>query len=255
MTASFDYYALKYPHEGLKGGFDYETVPHITLKSIANNPDIDTIYGEDHLKIEAALAELNAALSATPPTPFKPAQGVRKGQEVTFAQGETLHEWEVPFDWPPEGKGVWPEAARVAFDAFHKARQAMQRRMDQSIADHADQETLYDKPRIDKNKLRITGPFSVEAVPAPTVLSLDENYAPAEADESIARSGETLRQPMWRDELLKTGVRAKGGALIEFAEFEITRAEIHPRHGFHRRAGGGQLWPGTRLSEPFAPSP
>ena len=217
MTASFDYFALKYPHEGLKGGFDYETVPHITLKSIANNPDIDTIYDEDHPKIEAALAELNAALSTTPPTPFKPAQGVRKGQEVTFANGETLHEWEVPFDWPEN----WPEAARAGFDAFHTARQAMQRRMDQSIADHADQETLYDKPRIDKNKLRITGPFSVEAVPAPTVLSLDENYAPDEADESIARSGETSRQSMWRDELLKTGVRAKGGALINFAEFEI----------------------------------
>lgn len=217
MTASFDYFALKYPHEGLKGGFDYETVPHITLKSIANNPDIDTIYEEDHPKIKAALADLNTALSATPPTPFKPAQGVRKGQEVTFSEGETLHEWEVPFDWPEN----WPEAARAPFDAFHKARQAMQRRMDQSIADHADQETLYDKPRIDKNKLRITGPFSVEAVPAPTVLSLDENYAPDEADESIARSGETSRQSMWRDELLKTGVRAKGGALINFAEFEI----------------------------------
>ncbi len=217
MTASFDYYALKYPHEGLKGGFDYETVPHITLKSIANNPDIDTIYDEGHSKIEAALADLNAALSANPPTPFKPAQGVRKGQEVTFTEGETLHEWEVPFDWPAN----WPEAARADFDAFHKARLAMQRRMDQSIADHADQETLYDKPRKDPNKLRITGPFSVEAVPAPTVLSLDENYAPEEADESIARSGETSRQSMWRDELLKTGVRAKGGALIEFAEFEI----------------------------------
>jgi adenine-specific DNA-methyltransferase len=217
MTASFDYYALKYPHEGLKGGFDYETVPHITLKSIANNPDIDTIYGEDHPKIEATLADLNAALTAAPPTPFKPLQGVRKGQEVTFAQGEALHEWEVPFDWPEN----WPEAARAAFDAFHAARQHMQRRMDQSIADHADQETLYDKPRKDPNKLRITDPFSVEAVPAPTVLSLDENFMPEEADESIARSGETSRQSMWRDELLKTGVRAKGGALITFAEFEI----------------------------------
>jgi adenine-specific DNA-methyltransferase len=217
MTASFDYYALKYPHEGLKGGFDYETVPHITLKSIANNPDIDTIYGEDHPKIEATLADLNAALTAAPPTPFKPLQGVRKGQEVTFAQGEALHEWEVPFDWPEN----WPEAARAAFDAFHAARQHMQKRMDQSIADHADQETLYDKPRKDPNKLRITGPFSVEAVPAPTVLSLDENFMPEEADESIARSGETSRQSMWRDELLKTGVRAKGGALITFAEFEI----------------------------------
>ncbi|WP_334140554.1 site-specific DNA-methyltransferase, partial [Methanothrix soehngenii] len=44
MTASYDYYELKYPHEGLRGGFIYKTVPHVTLKSIANNPDIDDIY-------------------------------------------------------------------------------------------------------------------------------------------------------------------------------------------------------------------
>ena len=216
MTASFDYYALRYPHEGLKGGFDYETVPHITLKSIANNPDIDTIYDEDHPKIAAALADLNAALSAAPPRPLKPAQGVRKGKPVDFAKGDTLHEWEVPFEWPED----WPEAARAPFDAFHTARQAMQRRMDQSIADHAEQETLYDKPRVDKSKLRICGPFSVEAVPAPTVLSLDESMPPQEADETVARSGETSRQALWRDELLKTGVRGKGGAMLRFAEFE-----------------------------------
>ncbi len=96
----------------------------------------------------------------------------------------------------------------------------MQRRMDQSIADHAEQETLYDKPRIDRSKLRICGPFSVEAVPAPTVLSLDDSLPPQEADASVARSGETSRQALWRDELLKTGVRGKGGARLRFAEFE-----------------------------------
>jgi adenine-specific DNA-methyltransferase len=190
MTASFDYYALRYPHEGLKGGFDYETVPHITLKNIANNPDIDTIHAEDHPKIAAALADLNAALTASPPKPLKPTQGVRKGKPVDFAKGDTLHEWEVPFDWPDD----WPEGARAHLNAFHAARQAMQRRMDRSISDHAEQETLYDKPRIDKSRLRITGPFSVEAVPAPAVLSLDEALVPAEADASVARSGETSRQ-------------------------------------------------------------
>ncbi|MDB9856219.1 site-specific DNA-methyltransferase [Planktomarina temperata] len=216
MTASFDYYALRYPHEGLTGGFDYETVPHITLKSIANNPDIDTIYDEDHPKITAALDALNTALTATPPKPIKPTQGVRKGKPVDFAKGETLYEWEVPFDLPED----WPDAANQSFEAFHKARQAMQRRMDQSIADHADQETLYDKPRIDKKRLRITGPFSVEAVPAPMVLSLDETLPSEEADSTIARSGETSRQSMWRDELLKTGVRGKGGNIMHFADFE-----------------------------------
>ncbi len=216
MTASFDYYILRDPHEGLKGGFNYETVPHITLKSIANNPDIDTIYDEDHPKIVAALVDLNAALTAAPPGPLEPSQGVRKGEPVRFEDGETLHEWEVPFAWPED----WPAAARSAFDAFHKARQAMQRRMDQSIADHAQQETLYDKPHIDKTRLRITGPFSVEAVPAPTVLSLDESLPPQEADATIARSGETARQAMWRNELLETGIRAKDGAVLRFAELE-----------------------------------
>ncbi|MCA0961760.1 site-specific DNA-methyltransferase [Salipiger bermudensis] len=223
MTASFDYYALRYPHEGLKGGFDYETVPHITLKSIANNPDIDTIYDEDHPKIAAALADLNAALTSAPPLPVKPSQGYRKGKQVSFRDGDVLEEWEVPFDWPldKDRKPLWPAAAKSPFEDFHKARQAMQRRMDQSISDHAEQETLYDKPGIDKNKLRITGPFSVEAVPAPTVLSLDESLPAEEADSTVARSGETSRQSLWRDELLKTGVRGKGGNMMRFAEFEV----------------------------------
>ncbi len=243
MTASFDYYALRYPHEGLKGGFDYETVPHITLKSIANNPDIDTIYDEDHPKIVAALNDLNAALAAAPPKPLKPVQGTRKGKLVNFAKGETLHEWEVPFDWPED----WPKVARGAFEAFHKARQAMQRRMDQSIADHAEQETLYDKPRIDKSKLRITGPFSVEAVPAPTVLSLDDSLPPVEADDSIARTGETSRQALWREELLKTGVRAKGGAILRFAEFETLPGLLY------LHASGSLAETGERVVVSFGP--
>lgn len=249
MTASFDYFALRYPHEGLKGGFDYETVPHITLKSIANNPDIDTIHAEDHPKITAALAALNAALTTAPPLPFRPAQGVRKGKPVSFRDGETLHEWEVPFDWPldRDDTPLWPAAARAPFDAFHTARQAMQRRMDASIQAHAEQETLYDKPRIDRNRLRITGPFSVEAVPAPTVLSLDDSLPPAEANDSIARTGETSRQSLWRDELLKTGVRAKGGARLTFAEFETLPGLRH------LHASGSLTDTGERVVVSFGP--
>jgi adenine-specific DNA-methyltransferase len=223
MTASFDYYTLRYPHEGLKGGFIYETVPHITLKSIANNPDIDTIYEARHPAIAAALEALNAALLEAPPAPFKPAQGYRKGKPVTFTSGERLEEWEVPFDFPAN----WPEAAKQPFADFHAARRAMQAAMDQSIKDHAEQETLYDKPQVDKNRLRITGPFSVEAVPAPTVLSLDDTAQPAEADTTIARSGETSRQAQWRDELIRTGIRAKGGAILKFADLETIPGVRH----------------------------
>lgn len=253
MTASFDYFALRYPHEGLKGGFDYETVPHVTLKSIANNPDIDTIYDEDHPKIVAALGELNTALTTSqknsPQASFRPSQGVRKGKPVNFEAGEVLFEWEVPFDWPEDkdGMALWPAEAKRPFDAFHATRQAMQRRIDASTSDHAEQETLYDKPRRDPNRLRISGPFSVEAVPAPTVLSLDESLPPTEANDSIARTGETSRQSLWRDELLKTGVRAKGGAMLRFAEFETLPGLRH------LHASGSIAETGERVVVSFGP--
>ncbi|MBS0176640.1 MAG: site-specific DNA-methyltransferase [Nitrospira sp.] len=215
MTASYDYYELKYPHEGLRGGFIYKTVPHVTLKSIANNPDIDDIFDRMHPAIEQALAKLNASLK-TSGAPFKVSEGGRKGKTLDFDTGDALQEWEVPFDFPAD----WKPNAREAFDAFHAARQAMQKKMDDSIAAHADQETLFDQPAVSKDKLRITGPFTVEAVPFPTVLALDETQQTQEADVSIARSGESVRQHSWRDELLKTGIRGKGGQMLKFAELE-----------------------------------
>lgn len=235
MTASFDYFALRYPHEGLKGGFIYKTVPHVTLKSIANNPEIDAIYERQHPGIAAALAGLNAALAATPPAgPFAVTEGARKGQKLALGKkGVALLEWEVPFDypaeWPADRKNV-PETALSgpvvqAFNAFHAARQKMQAEMDRSIAAQADNETLYDQPEKTKNKLRVTGPFTVEAVPFPAVLSLDEHAMQApqeqEADLAIARTGITSRQHAWRDELLKAGIRGKGGQMLKFAELEV----------------------------------
>jgi adenine-specific DNA-methyltransferase len=216
MTASYEYYCLRYPHEGLRGGFIYNTAPKIRLGIIANNPDIDTIYDALHPAIAHTLDALNTALLATSPAPFAPTQGSRKGKRINFAKGERLEEWEVPFVLPDS----WPVTAAESFAAFNAARQAMQAAMDESISAHAEPETLYDKPEIDKTRLRITGPFSVEAVPAPTVLSLDEAAPSKEADASVARSGETSRQSLWRDELMKTGIRAKGGTMLKFAELE-----------------------------------
>jgi adenine-specific DNA-methyltransferase len=217
-TASFDYYSLRYPHEGLKGGFIYQTVPHITLKAIANNPDIDSIYMAMQPAISASLNALNTELKLAPA--FYPAQGYRKGKPVNFTKGERLEEWEVPFDCPPDedDKPVWPSSAREYFEAFHKARQAMQAAMDAAIKAHAEPETLYDKPEVDKTRLRIAGPFSVEAVPNPTVMALDETNPTSEASVAIVRSGETSRQTMWRDELMRTGIRGKGGQMLYLTE-------------------------------------
>lgn len=81
-------------------------------------------------------------------------------------------------------------------------------------------ETLYDQPYIDKSKIRVTGPLTVEAVPSPTVQPIFEFGLPNTNDNSIARTGETLRQSEWRSELLKTGIRGHGGQRIEFSRVE-----------------------------------
>ncbi|WP_295452450.1 site-specific DNA-methyltransferase [uncultured Thiodictyon sp.] len=246
MTASYDYYELKYPHEGLKGGFIYKTVPHVTLKSIANNPEIDNIHERMHPAIAAALADLNTALKAQPPTnSLLVTEGGRKGQRLAVGKGTDLHEWEVPFDFP-EG---WPDAAHSPFDTFQSARQAMQRQMDLSIAAHADQEVLYDQPAVAKNKLRISGPFTMEAVPFPSVQSMDEPSGPQEADASIARTGESGRQHQWRDELLKTGVRGKGGQMLRISDLEPLPTDPDLRH-LH---ASGHLDSGERVVVSFGP--
>lgn len=100
------------------------------------------------------------------------------------------------------------------------------------------EETLFDRPDEDKTRVRVSGPFTVEAVPAPTVRSLDDiDLGEAQArqqesladfreaatpllDASIARKGATLRHSEWRDELLKTGLRGKGGNQINFSRVE-----------------------------------
>ncbi|MCC5840715.1 MAG: hypothetical protein JJT96_11370 [Opitutales bacterium] len=200
MTASFDYFALKYPNEGVRSGFIYQTVPHITLKAIANNPEIDEIHARLHPAILAALEKLKAA-----------------------AKQPKLQEWDVPFAFPE----AWPASARAPFDAFHKARRTMQAQMDASIAAHADSEILYDRPQVDKDKVRVTGPFTFEATPFPTVQSLDEAHQPPDATTAVARSGETSRQHQWRDELVKTGIRGKGGQKIQFADLEPVPGTRH----------------------------
>jgi DNA modification methylase len=126
MTAKFDYYELRDPERGPAGGFNYETVPHITLESIAKNDEIDAIAARYQPQIEQALAELNAALKGKP-IRIRIAEGGRTGQVVDFSAPDTetvtlpsgqvvkaneLLEWEVPREVPHP---VWPEEAKQAY--------------------------------------------------------------------------------------------------------------------------------------------
>jgi adenine-specific DNA-methyltransferase len=120
MTATFDYYKLANPEQGVSRGFVYKTVPHITLKSIANNE-------------------------------------------------------------PPE------------------------------------QETLYDQPEIEKKKSRISGPFTVEALPAPVVRPLEDaedGPAPFFYENAAKKQGD------WMQELQAAGIVGRGGERIQFSRVE-----------------------------------
>ena len=131
----------------IRHGFVYERVPHITLKSIANNAEIDVIWERCQETLEPLRARLNAAL------------------------GEQWEEWEIPRE---AGEG-WPADAAALHADWWEARIARQREIDASIAAKADHEYLYDKPYEDRNRIRVAGPFTVESLAPHRMLAVDEN--------------------------------------------------------------------------------
>jgi len=134
-------------YNNLRHGFVYERVPHITLKSIANNAEIDTIWDESQAVLEPLREQLNAQL------------------------GQTWQEWEIP----REAAANWPRKVIDLHAAWWQARIERQRKIDASIAAKADQELLYDKPYDDKNTVRVAGPFTVESLSPHRVLVVDEH--------------------------------------------------------------------------------
>ena len=131
----------------IRQGFVYERVPHITLKSIANNVEIDMIWEEYQATLEPLREALNTALN------------------------EQWREWEIP----REAGEHWPAEARRLHAEWWEARIARQRAVDASIAAKADHEYLYDKPHEDKSKVRVAGPFTVESLLPHRVLAVDED--------------------------------------------------------------------------------
>lgn len=81
-------------------------------------------------------------------------------------------------------------------------------------------EILYDQLQIDRMRARVSGPFTVEAVPAPVVKQLDNDETPSIIDDSIARSGATTNQEQWRQEILATGILDRGAQKIIFSRVE-----------------------------------
>ncbi|MGJ4734775.1 site-specific DNA-methyltransferase [Leptospira levettii] len=161
-------------HGNIKQGFVYERVPHITLKSIANNAEIDVIWEKYLPKVEGHRKDLNAALRGHKSS-YKVSTGGREGKEIRFdaKEGEKvklpsgeeallyeLLDWEIPREAPKD----WPSATKVPLEAYWQARIERQKEIDASIAAKAEYEYLYDKPYENKSVVRVAGPFTVESL-------------------------------------------------------------------------------------------
>ena len=166
-------------------GFVYQRVPHVTLKAIANNAEIDVIYEVQQPNVQSALDRLNEALRGHN-TPFRVTNGGREGKDVRFdakadatftmssdeiVKANALVEWEVP----REAAADWPEASKKPLVDFWDARLARQTAIDASIASKAESEFLYDRPYVDPKTVRVAGPFTVESISPHRTLGVDEN--------------------------------------------------------------------------------
>ena len=167
MGARYPYYLLSDSHDGhlkeaevartapsetptyadIRQGFVYERVPHITLRDIAKNSEIDVIWEDAQKELETLREGLNRVL------------------------GVSWEEWEIPRD----AEETWPDEAKSLHTRWWERRIARQKKIDASIAANADYEFLYDKPYEDRTKVRVAGPFTAESISPHRVLGVDEN--------------------------------------------------------------------------------
>ena len=134
-------------HDDVRHGFVHERAPHVTLRSIANNAEIDVLWEEAQQTLEPLRARLNAAL------------------------GTSWEEWQIPRD----ADRAWPAETARDHAAWWIARIERQRRIDASIARRADIEFLYDRPYQDTSRVRVAGPFTVESLSPHRVVPADED--------------------------------------------------------------------------------
>jgi len=179
----------------IRQGFVYERVPHITLKSIANNAEIDIIWERWQETLEPLREELNTALGKTweeweiprePGEPWPDAataawNGIRKA-EANEAKTTALRQLNAasgrdyaPDDVPDSPRDPWAPSVTDLHTRWWEARIARQREIDASIAARADFEYLYDRPYEDRKKVRVAGPFTVESISPHRALGVDEN--------------------------------------------------------------------------------
>lgn len=202
MAARFPYYHLADSPEGMKKeaevtgkvppphptdgdlrkGFVYRRVPHITLKSIANNEDIDLIFGPWEPKIKSVQEKLNKLLKQQ-----------WEEWQVPRLPSEHMTEVQQAERWKELKKiGIEKDSkAEALLSEFWRLRRERQREIDACIAKNADVEYLYDQPYEDTKTVRVTGPFTVESLSPHRILASDSS----ESTKSTPSTASTTNGP------------------------------------------------------------
>ena len=223
--------------DGLRpsNGFVYRTVPHVTLKSVAQNPNLDPLF-EKHDQIlreklapcQKALAKVGADLRAKLLRKLRDRQhevgkrGVTEADERRWdLPKQAFDPWNVPFDVDPD----WPTSLQDAVSDYRAAWQARMAEVNAAVAKNAEQEDLVDQPEVVKGVVRVSGPFTVEGV-RPEELSLGDaglfDPTPNEFEPADAPALENLNAYLTRMVQLirQDGVTFLGNKHRKFARVE-----------------------------------
>ncbi|MBI4517851.1 MAG: site-specific DNA-methyltransferase [Deltaproteobacteria bacterium] len=295
LTARFDYYKLRRingddlrrnkdgpwltDNAGILNGpctFDCKTVPHVTLKSIAQNVALDAIFKRHQPVLDAKLHALNAALKKTTPelrstlsAKLAAKERIEGRRAVSDADRRRWllpktewREWEVPFDVDE----AWPAELKTALAEYRAAWRAKMDEVNACIAANAEQEELVDQPQIERGVVRVAGPFTMEAV-MPAEESLDEptpiggepevlqTFGAADSG-GAAPANEPANAEAYLDKMLRLlradGVRFPNNKVAKFSRLEPFQGEFLHGEG-DWSAGNGERRVAVSIGPQFGP--
>ena len=246
LTSTFDYYKFGDEAQGVAGGFVNKKVPHVTLRSIAQNAALGPIFTRHEPILKERLDVLNRALAVVTPEIRSKLLSKLAGKQRRYGKSSVTdadhrrwelpetawQEWEVPFDTDPD----WPKALQEALTDYRKAWREKMDEVNACIAKSSEGEELVDQPEVDRKRTRVSGPFTVEAV-QPAEESLDAespiggepndilNTYDAETDGHDAVNAEAYLDQMIR--LLRSdGVRFPDKQTLKFATLDPLEGDI-----------------------------
>ena len=283
MGARYSYYLLSDSREGqlkeaeierralsdastyndIRQGFVYERVPHITLRAIANNTEIDVIWEDFQKKLEPLREKLNSMLGtaweeweipreAGDPWPEPVAKALQRLQRAKTsstkaraltALNSALSRAYTLDDVPDKPFDPWTNAEAIeCHRQWWKQRIARQKEIDASIAAKADYEYLYYKPYEDRNKVRVAGPFTVDSLSPHRLLAVDENDELIDKRCTTAIAGHVAEdRPGYRDKFDSNSNQDFASMILEHLKTSgVQQAHKEDRISF----SGIRPWPG-----------